>query len=562
MGDKYLKIYKILDVPVIIVTKDLKINYINPCFASAFGKIKSFEKFVHKFSFDVCILDNDNLTEYNPILEAVNSDCEYSVEISYQNDKNNFINYFLSAIKDNKNTVLIFTPQGQDYKYSKLEKEYKNLEEKYKKSLEINSQVAKLEQNAREQAVNMALINKIFHQIRHSINSDVIIKTALKELLSIIGGYKGYWATPSENHFVISQIYPAENSSEKGKKIEFDNETLTAINKREIDIATCLKEYKNAPTTYKKSVYRILVPVYSSSEFFGIIVLLTKQKNSFQSVTNILYALSAQLATEIIQASLFKQLNDKNITLEKTLTDLKETQLQLINSEKMASLGHLIAGVAHEINTPIGSINANNSIVGKLIKKFSPQIKGQYKQYLDMLIDINKIDGEAIERISKIVTSLKKFVRLDEAELQEADINNEIDLTLNLIHHEIKNKVEVIKNYAEIPPIKCYPNMLNQVFMNILVNACQSIEKKGKIFITTSFKNRTLFVSIRDTGCGMSEEVKNNIFTPGFTTKGVGVGTGIGLAITYKIIQKHNGSITVISKENEGSDFIISIPAV
>ena len=562
MRDMIPKIYKILDIPVLIVSNDVKPIFANDSFTSMFGKLKNLKHFVHKFNFDICVLDNDALPNYNPIIEAIKSNCDYSVELSYQNEKNNIIFFELLAIKEENKTALIFTPKENITKCEKLEKDYKKLESEYQKSLEINSQVARLEQTAREQAVNMSLINKISHQIRHSINSDIIIKTALKELLEIIGGFKGYWVIPYGENFVIKQIYPKEDINEENKEVILGKEATNMVYSHKIDVSTCLKEYQNSTSNYKKGIHRILVPVYSSKDFFGVIILLTKQKSSLNSITNILYALSTQIATEIAQASLFKQLNDKNDALEKTLTELKETQLQLINSEKMASLGHLIAGVAHEINTPIGSINANNTIIKKLIEKFTSQIKPPHKKYLDMLVDINKIDAEAINRISKMVTSLKKFVRLDEADLQEADINNELDLTLNLIHHEIKNKVEIIKEYSKLPPIKCYPNMLNQVFMNILVNACQSIDKKGKIFIKTAFENNELVVSIRDTGCGMSEEVKKNIFTPGFTTKGVGVGTGIGLAITYKIVEKHKGKITVNSKENEGSEFIISIPSM
>jgi len=177
-----------------------------------------------------------------------------------------------------------------------------------------------------------------------------------------------------------------------------------------------------------------------------------------------------------------------------------------------------------------------------------------------MLKEINELDREAVTRISNMVKSLKKFVRLDEADLQEADINKEIDLTLELIRHETKNKIEIIRNYSELPLIKCYPNMLNQVFMNILVNACQSIEKSGKIFLTTEFIDNNLIVKIKDTGKGISQEKINKIFTAGYTTKGVGVGTGLGLAISEKIIQKHEGKIAVNSEVGQGSEFVITIP--
>ena len=148
---------------------------------------------------------------------------------------------------------------------------------------------------------------------------------------------------------------------------------------------------------------------------------------------------------------------------------------------------------------------------------------------------------------------------MDEAELQEADINKEIDLTLDLIRHETKNRIEIVKNYSDIPPIKCYPNMLNQVFMNILVNATHAIKNTGIITIDTKYENNNLIVKIKDNGCGIKEPDK--IFFAGYTTKGVGVGTGLGLAISQKIIEKHKGNISVKTKLDEGSEFTITIPS-
>lgn len=220
----------------------------------------------------------------------------------------------------------------------------------------------------------------------------------------------------------------------------------------------------------------------------------------------------------------------------------------------MASLGQLVAGVAHEINTPLGSINSNNEMLKRIINS------DKVVENLEIIKSLNEIDSEAVKRISTIVKSLKKFVRLDEAELQPADINKELDLTLQLVNHELKNKVTVIKDYAELPMVNCYVNMLNQVFMNLIINACHSIKTTGKIFITTKVENDMLTVSVKDTGCGIPEKNKNKIFNVGFTTKGIGAGTGLGLAISQKIISKHKGTITFTSKEGEGTEFIVKIP--
>ncbi|MBD9222674.1 hypothetical protein EGQ24_02050, partial [bacterium] len=293
--------------------------------------------------------------------------------------------------------------------------------------------------------------------------------------------------------------------------------------------------------------------IYHLNSLLGIIVLSTKQKTKLDDTLEVLDGVSSQLGNAIIQSELYKKNASMVKDLTKTLAELQDTQLKLINSEKMASLGQLVAGVAHEINTPVASIKSNNEIMKKLIGQVEDE------DTKDLLKEINDIDTEAIARINRLVVSLRKFVRLDEAELQEADINKEIDLTLDLIRHETKNRITIVKNYGKLPPIKCYPNMLNQVFMNILVNAAHAINKEGIITIDTGFQDNNLIVKIKDNGCGIKEPDK--IFFAGYTTKGVGVGTGLGLAISQKIIEKHNGKIEVKTKINEGSEFVITIPS-
>ena len=302
---------------------------------------------------------------------------------------------------------------------------------------------------------------------------------------------------------------------------------------------------------FNELVQRVVLPIYHLNERLGVIVLLTKQKTKLDDALEVLDGVSTQLGNAIIQSELYKKDARMVKELTKTLKELQDTQLKLINSEKMASLGQLVAGVAHEINTPVASIKSNNEIATKLISKIED------KEIGELLKEINTTDKEAIARINRLVVSLRKFVRLDEAELQDADINKEIDLTLDLIRHETKNRITIVKNYGELPPIKCYPNMLNQVFMNILVNAAHAIEKEGTITIDTSYKNGELKVKIKDTGCGIKEPDK--IFFAGYTTKGVGVGTGLGLAISQKIIEKHQGKIEVKTELGKGSEFIITI---
>ncbi|MEW5975096.1 MAG: ATP-binding protein [Acidobacteriota bacterium] len=257
--------------------------------------------------------------------------------------------------------------------------------------------------------------------------------------------------------------------------------------------------------------------------------------------------------------------------LEEVNRQIKEAQTQLIQSEKMASLGLLVAGIAHEINTPIGSINSNNDILIRSVSKMRDflnceQCPMEVRQnpevvkIMGILEEINRNNRIACDRIMNMIRSLKNFARLDEAERKRVDIHDGIESTLTLVHHQLKNRIEVVKEYGTLPEIECYPNRLNQVFMNILVNAEQAIRGKGTITIRTQQEGNWVKVMISDTGSGISPENVSKIFDPGFTTKGVGVGTGLGLSICYKIIQDHRGTIHVESELGKGTTFTITLP--
>ncbi len=258
------------------------------------------------------------------------------------------------------------------------------------------------------------------------------------------------------------------------------------------------------------------------------------------------------------------ELMEVNKQLEQAYKQLQETQAQLIQTEKMAALGQLVAGVAHEINTPLGSINSNiettKLIATRLMNIAAATGNAEAQRLIEKFNKMNDINTIACGRILEIVRSLKNFSRLDEAEFQKAKIHDGIDSTLILLNSHIKNRLIIHKNYGSVPEIECYPNQLNQVFMNILVNAAQAIEGKGEIYINTYAEENAVFIEFIDSGKGISKEYLDRVFDPGFTTKGVGVGTGLGLSITYKIIQKHNGSITVENTENLGAKFTIKLP--
>lgn len=270
-----------------------------------------------------------------------------------------------------------------------------------------------------------------------------------------------------------------------------------------------------------------------------------------------------------------RDITDKKRTqlaLEKALRELQETQIQLVQSEKMAAIGNLVAGVAHEINSPVGAISSMQNTLSLAVSKLQeslgatePEIltgNSSIRVALEAILKANRVIGLGAERISEIVKSLRVFARLDEAEKKKADVHECLESTLMLIQHELKERIEVMRNYAELAPIVCYPGELSQVFLNILVNAFQAIEGKGQIEITTFEKDNELHISIRDSGRGINKNILKSIFDPGITTKGVGVGTGLGLSICYKIIQKHQGRIEVQSQVDEGSVFTVILPRI
>lgn len=257
--------------------------------------------------------------------------------------------------------------------------------------------------------------------------------------------------------------------------------------------------------------------------------------------------------------------------LAETNEELRQTQSQLVQSEKMAALGSLVAGVAHEINTPLGAINSMHNTLTKAVGRLrstllqldpdvlqSNESVGRTFKAID---DANTVIRSGSERVTDIVRRLRSFARLDEAELQKVDIHQGLDDTLTLVHHELKHGITVHKKYGDVPPINCYAGQLNQVFLNMLMNARQAIAGEGEITIETRHEGNKVYIRFTDSGKGIAEEHIGKIFDPGFTTKGVGVGTGLGLSICYQIVKAHKGQIKVTSEVGKGTTFTIIVPS-
>lgn len=535
--------------PVIVIKDQNEVVFKNNTFCRVFKNFGSLKKFAHLMNFEMCPMDSENIDLYSPIFQAIESKENFFARISYSPTPTDTVYFDMTTVKRGNYTIFFFTDVSSDILLKDNQRERNEIQKKLEKLQEENNELEIIRQKAQTQAFKIALINKVSNIIRESMDISIILNSVLKELAIMFGCFKAYYASYSNDNLLIEETF---GELPQEKNIKFDDFVMNKIKSGKISTGYSLVEYIGAQP-FKQSVLRIIVPIFHMQKMIGVLVLLSYQKRELNEEIEILDAVSSQLGNAIIRAELYHKNAQNVMDLKKALTELKETQLQLINSEKMASLGQLVAGIAHEINTPVASIKSNNNILEKL----SSQIEQQ--DIREMFTQINSIDKEAIKRISDIVVSLKKFVRLDEAELQDADINKEIDLTLEIIRHETKNKAKIIKNYSNIPTIKCYPNMLNQVFTNILINACQAIKENGEINIKTEYNDKNIFIKIKDNGTGIPKEQINKIFTAGYTTKGVGVGTGLGLAISQKIIDKHNGKINVISEVGKGTEFIITL---
>ena len=536
---------------VAVVNSKKEVVFRNNVFKRIFPDFENLKKFSHKLNYQVCALISNDVEVHSPILQAISSPEDFSAHVLYQSSNNEYYYYDLLSTRKGDYTTLVFTDVTAKISLEKSLQRNIAYQKKITALENENKNLSKVKQQAQSQAMKLLLLNNISNIIRGSIDSSKIIISALDELSDLFAAFRAYYAVYSKDlaGYIINE---SSHKRDIGRKITFDKETEKLIANAKVFCSSCMKEFTEAKP-FNELVQRIVLPIYHLNNRLGVIVILTKQKTKLNDALEVLDGVSTQLGNAIIQAELYEKDARMVRELKRALKELQDTQLKLINSEKMASLGQLVAGVAHEINTPIASIKSNNEIATKLISRIEDN------DISDLLKEINTIDKEAIERINRLVVSLRKFVRLDEAELQDADINKEIDLTLDLIRHETKNRITIIKNYGDIPPIKCYPNMLNQVFMNILINATHAINNEGNITIDTSFENNNLIVKIKDTGCGIKEPEK--IFFAGYTTKGVGVGTGLGLAISQKIIEKHEGKIEVKTKLNLGSEFIITIPS-
>lgn len=474
------------------------------------------------------------------------------------------------------------------------------------------------ERSAELDQLDLSGIIKFLQMLSKEMNLVNLVEKMMEIVIENAGAERGYLLQYDDNDKLLVQ---AKGSLKSGirvlqsKQIAQNNKLSLSIVQHVIENSEPLivnhaaedSRFKDDPYIIKEHPASILChPVFVKGRLTSIIYL---ENNSEIAVftpekLRILNLLSTQITISLENALLYQNLEEKVVsrtlevvsqkeTIEHAYSELRAAQSQMVHSEKMASLGQLTAGIAHEINNPINFISVGITGLEKNFRSFMKVVEkyeaisantedpaaalkeiealkkdihyGDVKGFITGLMDDIKLGAD---RAAEIIQGLRSFSRLNEAEFKAADLHEGLDATLVLLRTRTKNTINVIKEYdPDLPPINCNPGQLNQVFMNILTNAIEAIEMKTdqvakEIRIKTTNKPDRIELRIKDNGIGIPEDIRQKIFDPFFTTKDVGKGTGLGLSIVFGIIKKHNGQIEVVSAPDEGSEFIISLPKI
>ncbi|WP_392480868.1 AAA family ATPase [Nostoc sp. C110] len=459
--------------------------------------------------------------------------------------------------------------------------------------------------------LDLTCILKAAQTISSCIELDVLISSLTRIILENSGAKTSVLILPQEDIWQVRAItfIDQQSNSQTDVKTILDSQLLDACQDIPIKLINYVKNTQetviidNCKTNIPGVIgeYMLLhqpqsvlcTPIINQGHLVGIIYL-ENQLNQGVFTTNrlqVINLLSSQAAIALENAKLYQQAGQ-------ALEDLQQAQLQIVQSEKMSALGNLVAGVAHEMNNPLGFIAASLKQAKPIFVDISEHLKLYQEKFsepgdeiinhaeeIDLdytLEDLPKIIDSmtmACERLENISTSLRTFSRADRDYKVPFNIHEGIDSTILILKHRLKANehrpgIEVVTNYSNLPPVECFPGQLNQVFMNILANSIDALDESNtgrsfedikanpnRIIITTSLKYQQVEVKIADNGVGMSESVKEKIFDHLFTTKGVGKGTGLGLAIAHSIVvEKHSGNLNVNSTPGEGTEFVISLP--
>jgi signal transduction histidine kinase len=315
---------------------------------------------------------------------------------------------------------------------------------------------------------------------------------------------------------------------------------------------------------------KLLVPILFGVDLLGVIAVGAKLSGERLGPDDrqLLRTLANQSAIAIENAQAFDEIAKLNENLEARVDErtreLRETQAQLMQSEKMRSLGQLVAGVAHELNNPIGFVHANLQLLSGYIERLvvAQLDGGDVERPREAIKRLLSRSREGTERVKKIVQDLRTFSRMDQAELADTDLNAELERTLGLMEARFKDGIRLETDFGALPRVRCYPAQLNQVFMNLLMNACDALGAGGTVCVRTRATPGGVALDFEDSGPGIAEHVRERIFEPFFTTKPVGQGTGLGLSISHGIVERHGGRLTVDCPAEGGTVFHVELPLV
>ncbi|MBD1937297.1 AAA family ATPase [Microcoleus sp. FACHB-68] len=441
------------------------------------------------------------------------------------------------------------------------------------------------------------------------LSGEIVLSNLLNKLMKVVienaGAQKGFFLSQQENQWVIEAEgfvgedhvtvtqFISSNAQEK-LPVSLLNYVERTRENLVLDDASNVGTFAADPYIAGNQPKSILCsPLIHSGKLTGILYLENNlTKGAFTpDLLKVLNLLTAQISISIENARLYEREREKSQQLEQFLYKLQQTQSQLVQTEKISSLGQLVAGVAHEVNNPVSFINGNLHHATQYVKDLLNHLQ-LYQKYLpaapdEILEDAEEIDLEFLmedlpkmlssmqvgtDRIKEIMQSLRNFSRVDSAEKKPADIHAGIDSTLMILQHRLKPKGEqkaivVVKEYGELPLVECYAGQLNQVFMNLLANAIDAMQEarltsEKEIRIRTELiENNCIAIQIQDNGPGMTEAIQSKLFEPFFTTKPVGKGTGLGLSISHQIVvEKHGGNLQCFSDPEQGAKFVIEIP--